>query len=145
MVSGPIRTYTELMTFPTFEDRFNYLKLNGSIGEETFGEYGRRWMNQQFYRSREWHHIKNQVILRDNACDLAIPEYELANCRIYIHHMNPITPEDIMYRTPYLTDPEYLICVSFETHNALHYGDINVSRLGKDPAVRFPGDQCPWR
>ena len=108
-----IRTYTELMQFQTFEDRFNYLKLDGRIGEETFGNYSKRWMNQQFYGSPEWRSIKNQIIIRDNACDLALPDYDLNKCRIYIHHMNPIREEDIVYRTPFLTDPEYLICVSF--------------------------------
>lgn len=133
------------MSLPTFEERFNYLKLDGKIGEDTFGNYSKRWMNQQFYRSPEWRQIKNQVLIRDNGCDMGLPEYPLTSNRIYIHHMNPITPEDILNRTPYLTNPEYLICVSFETHNAIHYGDINVSRIGKDPARRFPGDQSPWR
>ena len=133
------------MQLPTFQERFEYLKLDGIIGEETFGTYSRRWMNQQFYRSPEWQRIKRQVIIRDNACDLGILEYGLENCRIYVHHMNPITDEDILERTPFLTNPEYLICTSLETHNAIHFGDINVSRMGKDPAIRYPGDQWPWR
>lgn len=145
MVSGPIRTYTELIYYPTFEERFNYLKLNGKIGEETFGVHAKRWMNQIFYRSPEWRQIKNYVLIRDNACDMALSDYPLYSSRVYIHHLNPITEEDILNRTPFLTDPEYLVCVSFETHNAIHFGDINVSRIGKDPAKRYPGDQCPWR
>ena len=144
MVLDRIRTYTELIQLPTFEDRFNYLKLDGIIGQETFGTLGSRWINQQFYRSPEWKQIKRTVIIRDNACEMGLPEYELSNSRIYIHHMNPITEEDIINRTRFLLDPEYLICVSFETHNAIHFGDINVSRKAKDPAVRFPNDQCPW-
>lgn len=144
MVLDRIRTYTELIQLPTFEDRFNYLKLDGVIGQETFGALSSRWINQQFYRSYEWKQIKRNVIIRDNACEMGLPEYELVNSRIYIHHMNPITEEDIINRTRFLLDPEYLICVSFETHNAIHFGDINVSRKAKDPAIRFPNDQCPW-
>lgn len=144
MAMGPIRTYTELIQFQTFEDRFNYLKLNGIIGEETFGTYSKRWLNQEFYKSYEWQQIKRQVIIRDGACDLGLPEYEIVNSRIYIHHINPITEDDIINRTSFLTNPEFLICTSFETHNAIHFGDINVSRYGKNPAVRYPGDQCPW-
>lgn len=143
--TGPIKSFSELMQLQTFEDRFNYLKLDGVVGEETFGTYSRRWMNQNFYRSTEWKRIKDKIIIRDNACDMGLQDYPLYNNKIYIHHMNPITEEDILYRTPYLTDPEYLICVSFETHNAIHYGDISVSRLGKDPAIRYPGDQVFWR
>ena len=140
-----IRTYSELILLPTFEQRFEYLKLQGQIGQETFGTYSKRWLNQQFYKSPEWQMIKRQVILRDNGCDLGIPEYELLNSvRIYIHHMNPITDEDIMNRTPFLTDPEYLITCSMETHNAIHFGDISVSRIARDPVIRTPNDQVPW-
>ena len=146
MAMDPIRTYTELIQFPTFKERFEYLKLNGRIGEETFGNYSRRWLNQQFYQSPEWQRIKREVMIRDNGCDMGLPDYELGEYnRIYVHHMNPITEDDIIYRTPYLMNPEYLISVSFETHNAIHFGDINVARAAKDPAQRFPGDQCLWR
>lgn len=139
------RCYSELITLPTFQERFEYLKLGGTIGEQTFGTYGRRWMNQQFYRSNEWRDIKTEVILRDNVCDLAIPEYELPDStRIYVHHMKPLTDEDIFRRTCYLLDPEYLITTSHETHNAIHYGDINVSRMARDIVVRTPNDTCPW-
>ena len=145
MVMDRIRTYTELIQLPTFEERFNYLKLNGVVGQETFGVYAKRILNQNFYRSTLWTRIKRNVIIRDQACDMGLLDYPLGNnSRIYVHHMNPITEEDIVNGSPYLTDPEYLICVSFETHNAIHYGDINVSRLGKEPAIRYPGDQCPW-
>ena len=140
-----IRTYSELVQLPTFQDRFEYLKLQGRIGVETFGTYSKRWLNQQFYKSPQWQHIKREVILRDNGCDLGIPEYELLNSnRIYIHHMNPITDQDIVNGTPFLMDPEYLITCSMETHNAIHYGDISVSRMAKDPVVRRPNDTIPW-
>lgn len=145
MITHNIRTYTELMQFQTFEERFNYLKLNGIIGEETFGPLSSRWLNQNFYRSREWAQIKREVIIRDNACDMGLQFYPIPNAvKIIVHHMNPITEEDIINHTRFLVDPEYLICVSFETHNAIHFGDINVSRIAKDPAIRRPNDQSPW-
>lgn len=145
MATGPIKTYTEMLQYTTFEDRFNYLKLDGRIGEETFGNYSRRWLNQRFYQSPEWQMIKQQVLIRDNGCDMALQEYELINNKIYVHHMNPITEDDIINHTSFLTNPEYLVCVSFETHNAIHFGDLNVARIAKDPAQRYPGDQCLWR
>lgn len=144
MNTGRIRTYSELIQLPTFEERFNYLKLDGVVGQETFGIYAKRYLNQNFYQSNAWKDIKQKVLIRDDACDMALESYPLSSSRIYVHHMNPITEEDIVNWTPYLTDPEYLVCVSFETHNAIHYGDINVSRISKDPAIRYPGDQCPW-
>ena len=145
MVFLTIRTYSELVQLPTFQDRFEYLKLQGRIGVETFGTYSKRWLNQQFYKSPQWQHIKREVILRDNGCDLGIPEYEHLNSnRIYIHHMNPITDQDIVNGTPFLMDPEYLITCSMETHNAIHYGDISVSRIAKDPVIRRPNDTVPW-
>lgn len=145
MVFLTIRTYSELVQLPTFQDRFEYLKLQGRIGVETFGTYSKRWLNQQFYKSPQWQHIKREVILRDNGCDLGITEYELLNSnRIYIHHMNPITDQDIVNGTPFLMDPEYLITCSMETHNAIHYGDISVSRMAKDPVIRRPNDTVPW-
>lgn len=145
MATGPIKTYTEMLQYTTFQDRFNYLKLDGRIGEETFGNYSRRWLNQRFYQSPEWQMIKQQVLIRDNGCDMALQEYELINNKIYVHHMNPITEDDIINHTSFLTNPEYLVCVSFETHNAIHFGDLNVARIAKDPAQRYPGDQCLWR
>lgn len=136
-----VRSYSELITLPTFEERFKYLKLNGKVGSDTFGFD--RYLNQVFYRSKEWKHIRNQVILRDNGCDLAIQDRQLFD-KIYIHHMNPILPDDVINRTSYLMNPEYLVCVSFDTHNAIHYGDASL--LPKtNITVRSPNDTAPWR
>ena len=136
-----VRTYSELITLPTFEERFEYLKLNGKVGNDTFGFD--RYLNQVFYRSREWKRVRNQVILRDNGCDLGIPDRQIFD-RIYIHHMNPLLPEDIVNQTSFLMNPEYLICVSFDTHNAIHYGDANL--LPKTHITeRSPNDTAPWR
>lgn len=135
------RTYSELITLPTFEQRFDYLKLNGKVGEDTFGFD--RYMNQVFYRSQEWKTIRNKIILRDNGCDLGIedrPIYE----RIYIHHMNPVLVDDIVGRSSYLLNPEYLICVSQTTHNAIHYGDANLL-MPSMITERSPNDTAPWR
>lgn len=135
-----IRTYSELITLPTFEERYGYLKLNGVVGEETFGFD--RYINQLFYRSQEWRSVRNHVILRDNGCDLGIPGREI-NGRILIHHMNPITKEDILNRSDFLMNPEYLISTIDITHNAIHYGDANL--LMKDPIERSKNDTCPWK
>ena len=135
-----IRTYSELIKLPTFEERFQYLKLDGDVGVETFGFD--RYLNQAFYSSDEWKSIRNQVIIRDNGCDLGIEGREIYK-RIIIHHMNPITKEDLLYRTEYLLDPEYMICTMKNTHDAIHYGDENL--LFKEPVERKPNDTCPWR
>ena len=135
-----IRTYSELITLPTFEERYQYLRLNGIVGEETFGFD--RWLNQKFYKDPEWLRIRDEVIIRDNGCDLAIPGREIYS-RILIHHMNPITKDDILQRSKYLLDPEYLICTIKNTHDAIHYGDENL--LVKGPVERKPNDTCPWR
>ena len=135
-----IRTYSELITLPTFEERYQYLRLNGRVGEETFGFD--RWLNQKFYKDPEWLRIRDEVIIRDNGCDLAIPGREIYS-RILIHHMNPITKADILQRSKYLLDPEYLICTIKNTHDAIHYGDENL--LIKGPVERKPNDTCPWR
>lgn len=135
-----IRTYSELITLPTFEERYQYLRLNGRVGEETFGFD--RWLNQKFYKDPEWLRIRDKVIIRDNGCDLAIPGREIYS-RILIHHMNPITKDDILQRSKYLLDPEYLICTIKNTHDAIHYGDENL--LVKGPVERKPNDTCPWR
>lgn len=135
-----IRTYSELLTFSTFEERFKYLQLNGAVGADTFGHD--RYLNQSFYHSTEWFRVKREVIIRDNGCDLGIEGREIPT-RIYIHHMNPIDQRDILDRTSYLLNPEYLICVSKRTHDAIHYGDERI--LVKDPVVRSPNDTCPWR
>lgn len=135
-----IRTYSELITLDTFEDRYNYLKLDGQVGFDTFGFD--RWMNQMFYKSREWQSIRNYIISRDNGCDMALEGYELAD-RIIIHHMNPITVEDIIHSNDVLLDPEQLICVSHKTHNAIHYGTDEL--LVKTIVERRPNDTIPWR
>ena len=135
-----IRTYNELMLLPTFEERFEYLKLSGRVGEETFGFD--RWINQKFYRSTEWKHIRDQVIIRDNGCDLGIEGREIYG-KILIHHMNPISKKDILERTDLLLNPMYLISVTKQTHDAIHYSDDSI--LMKDPIVRSRNDTCPWR
>jgi len=136
-----MRTFTELSKLPTFEERFRYLELKGSVGIDTFGFD--RYMNQKFYTSsREWQMIKREVILRDNGCDLGVDGYTIFG-RVIVHHMNPISPEDILKQTDLLLNPEYLICVSHATHNAIHYGSEDL--LPKGPAERKPNDTCPWR
>lgn len=135
-----MKTYTELLKFPTFEDRFNYLILNGAVAEETFGFD--RWFNQNFYRSDEWRSIRDFVIIRDGGCDLAMDGYEIYD-RIIVHHMNPISKSDILHSSDILINPEYLVCVSHNTHNAIHYGDASL--LMTAPIERRPGDTCPWK
>lgn len=134
-----IRTYDELIKLPTFEERFNYLKLNGRVAEETFGF--NRWLNQVFYRSPQWKKLRNQIIIRDNGRDLGIEGREIPD-RIYVHHMNPLLLNDIKNQTEYLTNPNFLICVSFMTHQAIHYGDEHL--LVKDFVERKPGDTTLW-
>ena len=136
-----IRTYRELIALPTFEERFRYLKLNGSVGEDTFGFD--RYINQQFYNSQEWRKLRDEIIVRDNGCDLGLKGYDIGG-RILIHHMNPVSVRDIRERSQYLMNPEYLICVSHDTHNAIHYGDENQLR-NKLPIERTKNDTCPWR
>ena len=135
-----IRTYSELCQLSTFEERFDYLRLNGSVGKDTFGFD--RYLNQQFYRSREWKRIRDQVILRDNGCDLGVEGYEIRG-RILIHHINPISVEDIQTMSDLLMNPEYLICASHRTHNAIHYGDESL--IITAPIERTQNDTCPWR
>lgn len=135
-----IKTYSELISLPTFEDRFRYLQLKGSVGRDTFGFD--RYLNQIFYRSQRWKSIRDHVILRDNGCDLAMPGHEIYG-RVYIHHMNPITLDDIVNESDLLLDPEYLICTIHNTHNAIHYGDENL--LITAPIERSKNDTCPWR
>lgn len=134
-----IRTYKELSRLQTFEERFNYLKLSGSIGTETFGFD--RYINQMFYRSKEWKSIRNHVIVRDNGCDLGVEGREIQK-GIIVHHINPIKIDDIVSATEFLMNPDYLICTSLKTHNAIHYGDSNL--LDKDPIIRRPGDTKLW-
>lgn len=135
-----IRTYSELITIPTFEERYRYLRLGGRVGEETFGFD--RYINQTFYKSKEWQLIRDYVITRDMGCDLAMEGREIPG-RILIHHMNPITVEDIINKSEYLLDPEYLVCTLKATHDAIHYGDESLLLTG--PIERRPNDTCPWR
>lgn len=136
-----IRTYSELIKLPTFEERFKYLQLNGAVGQDTFGFD--RYINQKFYRSLEWKRIRNEVIIRDNGCDLGVEGYEIYGQTIIIHHMNPITIKDIADVSDYLLNPEYLISTVHNTHNAIHYGDESLLCLG--PIERTPNDTCPWK
>lgn len=135
-----IKTYSELIRLPTFEDRFEYLKLKGSVGKDTFGHD--RYLNQVFYSSTEWRRLRDEIIIRDNGCDLGVEGREIGG-KVYIHHLNPLGVNDILTHSEYLMNPEYLICTSFETHNAIHYGDINL--LPRDPIERKRNDTCPWR
>ncbi len=136
-----IRTYSQLISLSTFEERFKYLKLKGAVGEDTFGF--NRYFNQRFYASKEWKSIRESVIIRDNGCDLGISDRPIGG-RIYIHHMNPITMKDIEECTEYLISPQYLITVSLDTHNAIHYGDESI--LNKGILVeRKPNDVAPWK
>lgn len=138
-----IRTYTELMAIPDFLGRFRYLKIGGKVGEETFG-YD-RWFNQNFYNSYDWKQLRREILLRDGGCDLAHPDRPFADGeKIFIHHMNPIMLKDIREHTDFLLDPEYLIACSFDTHNAIHYGDESLVMLPVF-AIRRPNDTCPWR
>lgn len=136
-----IRTYSELSTLETFKERFDYLRLDGTVGRETFG-YDRIF-NQRFYTSPEWRRIRDYVITRDNGCDLGIPDHEINGQRIIIHHLNPFMLEDLLKRPHILLDPEYLITTTHSTHNALHYGDENSIIIS--PIVRTKNDTCPWR
>lgn len=135
-----IRTYSELITLPTFEERFRYLKLDGAVGQDTFGFD--RIFNQRFYKSREWKRVRDIVIARDMGCDLGIEDREIYG-NIIIHHLNPISLEDLENHTDYLLNPEYLICTTHATHNAIHYGDESL--LVTAPIERTKNDTCPWR
>lgn len=136
-----IKTYSELITFPTFRERFRYLKIGGRVGEQTFG--WDRKINQYFYqRSDEWKSVRDYVIVRDNGCDLGIEGYDVYS-HIIVHHINPITVDDIRIESEYLLDPEFLICTSLNTHNAIHYGDESL--LYTSLIERTKNDTCPWR
>lgn len=138
--STTIRTYSELSRIPDFMGRYEYLRIGGHVGEETFGFD--RYLNQQFYHSDEWRSIRDYIIVRDLGCDLGLEGFTIHG-RIYIHHMNPITVRDIRDYTDYLIDPEYLVCTTHNTHNAIHYGDSSL--LIAEPIERTPYDTCPWR
>lgn len=135
-----IRTYSELITLPTFEGRFKYLQLNGQVGESTFGFD--RYMNQVFYRSQKWKSIRDFVIIRDCGCDLGVEGYDIHG-KIIIHHMNPLSMRDIETESDFLLNPDFLICTTHNTHNAIHYGDENL--LVTAPVERTKNDTCPWR
>lgn len=134
------RCYAELKQLPTFEERFEYLKLSGQAFNDTFGFD--RYLNQKFYSSPEWKRVRRDVIIRDEGRDLGVEGYEIQN-GLYVHHMNPILPKDIIDVKDWILNPEYLICVSFNTHNAIHYGDKSL--LPKLPKDRKPNDTCPWK
>lgn len=137
-----IKTYSELIMLPTFIERFNYLKIGGIVGEETFGFD--RYLNQVFYKSKEWLSVRRKVIIRDNGCDLAMIGHEIPQgISVLIHHMNPISKEDILNRTDFVLNPEYLITTILNTHNAIHYG--NSELLVQGPVARFKNDTCPWK
>lgn len=135
-----IRTYSEMLKYNTIEDRFRYLRLFGDVGKDTFGHS--RYLNQDFYRSREWKRIRDEVIIRDNGCDLGVKGFDIYD-RIYIHHMNPVSIEDLVeYDMDKLLNPETLVCVSFNTHQAIHYGDESL--LPQGIIERRPGDTKLW-
>lgn len=134
------RSYSELMTIETFKDRYEYLRLHGKVGAVTFGFD--RYLNQKFYHSAEWKRIRDYVIVRDNGCDLGSPDHPIRG-KVYIHHMNPISVQDLRNSETSMLDPEYLICVSKETHDAIHYGDSSL--LQEEWKERQPNDTCPWK
>lgn len=136
-----VKSYRDLMEIPDFEERFRYLQLNGYVGDTTFG--GHRSLNQMLYRNPDWRSIRNKVILRDNGCDLAHPDFEIRGQAPYVHHINPITIEDILEQRRKVFDLNNLITVSFQTHQAIHYGTEDM--LPKLPVERKPGDTCPWK
>lgn len=135
-----IKTYSELISLPTFEERYRYLRIGGKVGSETFG-YD-RYLNQILYNSPEWRSFRDDIIIRDEGCDLGCEGFEI-NGRIIVHHIDPITVDDIINRHPKVFDPENVICVSHNTHQAIHYGDESLLPLL--PKVRSKNDTCPWR
>lgn len=136
-----IRTYKELSRLKSFEERFNYLRLDGQVGKDTFGFD--RIFNQRFYKSREWQAVRDFVMIRDNGCDLGVEGHEIQGRHIIIHHINPISLDDIENGSEFLLDPEYLITTMHNTHNAIHYGDISL--LLTAPSERSKNDTCPWK
>lgn len=135
-----MRTYRELSRLKTFDERFEYLKLGGIVGEATFGF--ERYLNQMLYNSSEWRRLRNRIIVRDNGCDLGLEGYEIHGI-IIVHHMNPINADDLKSFSEDVFNPENLICVSLDTHNAIHYGDKSL--IPQMPVERRPGDTCPWK
>lgn len=135
-----MRNYRELSRLKTFDERFEYLKIGGLVGESTFGF--ERYLNQTLYNSSKWRRLRNQIIIRDNGCDLGVEGYEIQGI-IIVHHMNPIGVDDLKDFSDDIFNPEYLICVSLTTHNAIHYGDKSL--IPQEPVERRPGDTCPWK
>lgn len=135
-----IKSYSELKRLQTFEERYNYLRLKGRVGEDTFGFD--RVFNQMFYSSKEWKSVRDKVIIRDNGCDLGVEGYDIYG-KIIVHHMNPISLDDIRENTEFLMNPEFLICTTHNTHNAIHYGDASL--IPKPPVERSRFDTCPWK
>lgn len=134
------KSYTEMMKLQTFEERYNYLKLDGAVADITFG--GARWVNQLLYRSKEWKSVRRDIIIRDNGCDLGIEGREILD-KILVHHINPLTLEDVEENRPCIYDPNNLVCTTHTTHNAIHYSDEeHLIKLNPD---RTPGDTCPWK
>lgn len=140
MKRSTILTYSELCQLSSFEERYRYLRMSGTVGNSTFGFD--RWLNQRFYKDPEWLALRRDIIIRDLGCDLGIADREICG-PIMVHHMNPITKEDIITRSEFLLNPEYLICCSDNTHKAIHYGDESLLVLA--PIVRSRNDTCPWR
>ena len=135
-----LKSYRNLILLPTILDRFEYLRIKANVGDSTFGFD--RFINQDFYQSREWRQVRMKVIARDEGCDLGVPEYPIGG-KVIIHHINPITAEDIENASDLLFDMDNLICVSESTHNAIHFGDETL--LPAEPIIRMPGDTCLWR
>lgn len=135
-----MKTYNEMILLPTLHDRYNYLKLNGTVAKETFGF--ERYLNQVLYRDKAWKEVRNYIITRDNGCELACEDYPISG-KILIHHLNPITHDQILSRDVAIFDPNNLVCVSHRMHNAIHYGSEEM--LPHDPIVRTKNDMCPWK
>lgn len=136
-----IRTYSEMILLPTFIERFRYLQIGGKVGTETFG-YD-RYLNQTLYRTAEWKRFRREVIIRDNGCDLGCDGYDIVGQKILVHHINPISVEDVLLRDQKVFDPENVISTTLNTHNAIHYSDESL--LVTEPIERKPNDTCPWR
>lgn len=134
------KSYSELVKLQTLRARFEYLKLSDKVGKQTFGFD--RYLNQRFYKSAEWKRLRDEIIIRDNGCDMGLEDYPI-NGRIIIHHMNPLTPNDILFHGDFLLNTDNLICVSHDTHNAIHYGNFDL--IYNEPIIRTRNDTCPWR
>lgn len=136
-----IKTYSELISLPTFKERYEYLKLDGVVGDSTFGFD--RYVNQYFYKTKEWQLCRSKIIIRDNGCDLGCEGFDIMGKKVIIHHINPITLDDLIERRPIVFDPENLITTTHSTHNAIHYGDELLLNMG--PIERTKNDTCPWK